>query len=102
MMERSRFRRRHHHSAYPIEFSQQPLAEAGVGVGVGVGSCSGSGLSSEDIRARDQHEELPVMPPLPTPTEQESRDGHHHARRCVRERRLGEDRQDRRWEFRHC
>ena len=50
------------------------------------------------LRARDQREELPDMPP--PAAEQESRDGHHHGRGCVRERGLGEDRQ-RCWEFRH-
>ena len=111
-------------SAYPTEFSQQPLPEAAASVSGGAqktlpssyparqssgtssdaedssGSGSNSGSSSEDTFERDQRQELPYM--SPPAAEQESRDGHHHPRGCVRERGLGEDRQDRRWEFRHC
>ena len=77
-------------SSYPARQSSDTSS------GSGTGLCS----SSEDTFERVINEELPVIPP--PPAERESRDGHHHARRCVRERGRGKDRQDRRWEFRQC
>ena len=110
--------------AYPTELSQQPLAEATASIGGAVqkrsnrhtppvnpqvppqtlktppASAQAQAPKILPSRTRDLRQGLPDMPP--PAAEQESRDGYHHARRCLRQRGLGEGRQDRRWEFRQC